>query len=79
MIALSPAVKMPSQMEELQVCQESKSFSGAFSCLSVLRSSHTVQQRVLSSDLILVPHRCVLGILIYHHVKHSFQTKASPC
>lgn len=42
MVALSPAVKMPSQMEELQLCQESNSFSGALSCWSILRSSHTV-------------------------------------
>lgn len=54
MIALFPAVKMPSQMEEHQLCQESNSVSGAFRCWSVPRSSHTVQM-VLSSDLVLAP------------------------
>lgn len=79
MIALSPAVKMPSQMEELQLCQESNSFSGTFSCCSILSSTDIVQQRVLSSDLVLAPYHCLLGILMYHHVKLPFQAKASPC
>lgn len=80
MIALSPAiVKIPSQMEELQLCQQSNSFSDTFSCWSTLRSSHTVQQRVLSSDLGLAPYHCLLGVLMYHHDKLPFQTKGPPC